>query len=76
MYLLINGTKHEFFYFPFFNLLGIFFIYISNAIPKVPHTLSLTPLHTHSHSLALVFPSTEAYKVCETNGLLFPVMAD
>jgi hypothetical protein len=37
-------------------LLGIFFIYISNAIPKVPHTLPLNPLPTHSHFLALVFP--------------------
>jgi hypothetical protein len=37
-------------------LLGIFFIYISNAIPKVPHTLPApTPLPTHSHFLALVF---------------------
>jgi hypothetical protein len=30
-------------------LLGIFLIYISNAIPKVPHTLPPTPLPTHSH---------------------------
>jgi choline-glycine betaine transporter len=28
----------------FFFLLGIFLIYISNAIPIVPHTLTLTPL--------------------------------
>ena len=27
-------------YFSFFLKLGIYFIYISNAIPKVPHTLS------------------------------------
>ena len=33
-----------------FFLLGIFFIYISNAIPKVPHTLPPTPLPPHSHS--------------------------
>jgi hypothetical protein len=38
-------------------LLGIFFIYISNAIPKVPHTLP-PPLPSHSHFLALVFPCT------------------
>jgi hypothetical protein len=58
-------------------LLDIFFIYISNAIPKVPHTLPPpTPLPTHSHFLALVFPCTEAYKVCVSNGPLFPVMAD
>jgi hypothetical protein len=53
-------------------LLGIFFIYISNAIPKVPPT----PLPTHSHFLALAFPRTGAYKVYMTNGPLFPVMAD
>jgi hypothetical protein len=53
------------------------FIYISNAIPKVPHMLPPpTPLPTHSHFLALAFPCTEAYKVCKTNGPLFPVMAN
>jgi hypothetical protein len=57
-------------------LLGIFLIYISNAIPKVPHTLPPTPLPTHSHFLALAFPCTEAYKVYITNGPLFPLMAD
>jgi hypothetical protein len=57
-------------------LLGIFLIYISNAISKVPPTLPPTPLPTHSHFLALAFPCTGAYKVCMTNGPLFPVMAD
>ena len=57
-------------------LLGIFFIYTSSAIPKVPHTLSPNPLPTHSHFLALAFPCTEAYKVCKTNGPLFPLMAN
>jgi hypothetical protein len=37
-------------------LLGIFLIYISNAIPKAPHTLPPTPLPTKSHFLALAFP--------------------
>jgi hypothetical protein len=61
----------------FFNiLLGIFLIYISNAIPKVPHTLPPTPLPTHSHFLALAFPCTGAYKVCKSKGPLFLVMAD
>jgi hypothetical protein len=38
----------------FFNnfLLGIFLIYISNAIPKVPHTHPPTPLPTHCPELA------------------------
>jgi hypothetical protein len=57
-------------------LLGIFLIYISNAIPKVPHTLTPTPQPTHSHFLALAFPCTGAYKVCLSNGPLFPVMVD
>jgi hypothetical protein len=57
-------------------LLGIFLIYISNAIPKVPHTHPPTPLPTHAPFLALAFPCTGAYKVCKSNGPLFPVMAD
>jgi hypothetical protein len=58
-------------------LLGIYFIYICNTIPKVPPpTPPPTPLPTHSHFLALVFPCTEAYKVCTTKGPLFPLMAN
>jgi hypothetical protein len=56
-------------------LLGIFLIYTSNAIPKVPHTLPSTPLPTHSYFLSLTFPCTGAYKVYKSNGPLFPVMA-
>jgi hypothetical protein len=55
--------------------LGILFIYISNAISKLPQTLPPTPLPTHSHFLALAFPRTEAYKVCKTKGPLLPMMA-
>ena len=66
-----NREKQSLFFY-----LGIFFIYISNAIPNVLHTLPHTPLPTHSHFLALAFPCTEAYKVCKTNGPLFPLMAD
>jgi hypothetical protein len=66
-----------FYFFLFFQfLLGIFFIYISNAILKVPYTLPTAPLPTHSQFLALVFPCTGAYKVCKSKGPLFPVMAD
>jgi hypothetical protein len=43
---------------------------------RVPHTLPPTPLPTHSHFLALAFLCTEAYKVCTTNGPLFPLMAN
>jgi hypothetical protein len=48
-------------------LLDIFFIYISNAIPKVPYTLPMPWSSTHhSHFLALAFPCIGAYKVCKT----------
>jgi hypothetical protein len=73
----LADQNYKFFFFKFF-LLGIFFIYISNAIPKVPYTLSPrpAPLPTHSHFLALAFPCTGAYKVCRTKGPLFPMMAN
>jgi hypothetical protein len=45
-------------------------------MPKVPVPSPPTPLPTHSHFLALVFPYTGAYKVCKSIGPLFPVMAD
>jgi hypothetical protein len=60
-------------------LLDIFFISISNAIPKVPYTLlpPLAHLPTHFfHFLALAFPCTGAYKVYNTKGPLFPMMAN
>jgi hypothetical protein len=67
----------EFIIFFHFLKLGIYFIYISNDIPKVSNTLPQpAPLPTHSPFLALVFPCTGAYKVCKTNGPLFPMMAD
>jgi hypothetical protein len=51
----------------YFILLNNFFIYIANAIPKVPYTIPHpAPLPTHSQFLALVFPCTGAYKVCKT----------
>jgi hypothetical protein len=49
----------------YFILLDIFFIYISNAIPKVAYTLP-HPAPLPTHFLALEFPCTEAYKVCKT----------
>jgi hypothetical protein len=54
----------------FLFLLDIFFIYISNAIPKVPYTLPLlcTPTHT-SRFLALAFPCTGAYNIHKTKDL-------
>jgi hypothetical protein len=57
----------SFFFFFSFYLLHIFLNYISNAIPKVPHTLlPPTSLPTHSHFLALAFPCTGAYKERES----------
>jgi hypothetical protein len=61
--------------FIFIFLLGIFLVYIFNAIPKVPHTHPPNPLPTHSPILVLAFPCTGAYKVCVSNGPLFAVMA-
>jgi hypothetical protein len=60
-----------------FYLLRIFLNDISNAIPKVPHTLPPTPLPYPPILifLALAFPCTGAYKVCVSDGPLFPVMA-
>ena len=44
---------------------------------KVPiPSLCPAPLPTHSCFLALAFPCTGAYKICNTKGPLFPVMAD
>jgi hypothetical protein len=53
----------------FFNiLLGIFLIYISNAIPKVPQTLPSIPYP--SHFLTLAFPCTGAYQIYKSKGPL------
>jgi hypothetical protein len=43
----------------FYILLDIFFIYISNAIPKVPYTLSLPCSRTHP--LPLLGPDIPLY---------------
>jgi hypothetical protein len=69
-----NDCYSLFFSFSFF-LLDIFFIYISNfkCYPKSPLYL---PLPTLFRFLALAFPCTGAYKVCNTKGPLFPMMAD
>jgi hypothetical protein len=41
-----------------------------------PYPPTPTPLPAHSPFLALAFPCSGAYKVCVSNGPLFPVMAD
>ena len=69
-------------FFNFYFYLFLFFIMYSfhlhfQCYPKSPpHAPPPTPPPTHSHFLALEFPCTEAYKVCTTNGPLFPLMAD
>jgi hypothetical protein len=45
--------------FLFFFLLGIFFICISNATPKVPHTLPYP--HSPTHPLPLLGPGIPLY---------------
>jgi hypothetical protein len=62
-------------FFPFFirYLAHLHFQCYTKSSPYPP---TPTPLPTHSPFLALAFPCTEAYKVCVSNGPLFPVMAD
>jgi hypothetical protein len=64
----------------FSPLLKNYQVFFSFTFPmlsqKSPIPLTPTPLPTDSHFLALAFPYTEAYKVCMTNGPLFPLMAN
>ena len=52
-------------------LLGIFLVYISNAIPKVPNSHSPNPIPTHSPFLALAFPCKGHVKFASPKGLSF-----
>jgi hypothetical protein len=60
----------------FFKILIRYFLHLHfQCYPKSPPDPPLsTPLPTPSHFLALSLPCTEAYKVCTTNGPLFPLM--
>jgi hypothetical protein len=82
----LSNQQLSFFFFSFlytffylflkYFLLGIFLNYISNAIPKVPHT---QPPYSPTHPFQLFgsgVPCPGAYKVCMSNGPLFPMMAD
>jgi hypothetical protein len=69
----------------FLKFIYLFFIFLIRYFPHLhfqcypkgpPYSPPPTPLPTHSPFLALVFPCTGAYKVCKSNGPLFPVMAD
>jgi hypothetical protein len=70
-----NNPEIPSFFFPFFirYLAHLHFQFYTKSPPYPP---TPTPLPTHSPFLALVFPCTGAYKVCKSNGPLFPVMAD
>ena len=62
------------FFFFFFSLLDIFFIYISNAIPKAPITLPHwlyegAPLPIHTCPPTLAFPYTGALNTLRPKGL-------
>jgi hypothetical protein len=54
----------------------LFHLHLQCYPKSPPHAPSPSPPPNHSHFLALAFPCTEAYKVCTTNGPLFPLMAD
>jgi hypothetical protein len=63
------------FYFILFFIRYLFtFEMLSRKFP-IPYPCP-APLPSNSHFLALAFPCTGAYKVCNTMGPLFPVMAD
>jgi hypothetical protein len=56
----------------FFLIRYLFHLHFQCYPQSPPHA----PPPTHSPFLALSFPCTEAYKVCKTNGPLFPLMAN
>ena len=64
-----------FLFFPFF-IRYLAHLHFQCYTKSPPYPPTPTPLPTHSPFLALVFPCTGAYKVCKSNGPLFPVMAD
>jgi hypothetical protein len=60
----------------FLFLLIRYFLHLHfQCYPKSPPKISPL-LPPHSYFLALAFPCTEAYKVCKTDGPVFPLMAD
>jgi hypothetical protein len=66
-----------FFFFPFpFFIRYLAHLHFQCYTKSPPYPPTPLPLPTHSPFLALAFPCTGAYKVCVSNGPLFPVMAD
>jgi hypothetical protein len=62
-------------FFPFF-IRYLAHLHFECYTKSPPYPPTPKPLPTHSPFLTLVFPCTGAYKVCKSNGPLFPVMAD
>jgi hypothetical protein len=70
----IRKMGHSFFILLYFN--EVFSSFTFPMLSQKSPILSPAPSPLPTHSLALAFPCTEAYKVCKTNGALFPLMAD
>jgi hypothetical protein len=62
-------------FFPFF-IRYLAHLHFQCYTKSPPYPPTPNPLPTHSPFLALAFPCTGAYKVCVSNGPLFPVMAN
>jgi hypothetical protein len=62
--------------FLFFKIRYLFHLHFQCYPKSSPHAPPPTRPPTLSHFLALVFPCTEADKVCTINGPLFPLMAN
>jgi hypothetical protein len=60
----------------FFFIRYLFQLHFQWHPKSPPHALPPTRPPSHFHFLAVVFPCTEAYKVCMTNGPVFPLMAN
>ena len=76
-----EGSVSNLVHLSFFLFFPIFIRYLAHLhfqcyTKSPPYPPTPTPLPTHSPFLALAFPCTGAYKVCVSNGPLFPVMAD
>jgi hypothetical protein len=72
----LSPLAHKSFFLISFFIRYLFHLHFQCYPKSPPHAPPPTPPPTHSHFLALVFPCTEADKVCMTNGPLFPLMAD
>jgi hypothetical protein len=71
----------QYLFFFFFHFFPFFIRYLAHLhfqcyTKSPPYPPTPTPLPTHFPFLALAFPCTGAYKVCVSNGPLFPVMAN